>query len=80
MRSKRKEPGCGNRSWVIGLNDEREKLRQAKLWLKDCDVSSQHFKAAWEHITWQLGHAKDPAVRDEALKIADTVTGKNKVD
>lgn len=61
----------------MGLNDEREKLRQAKEWLTDCEVSSHHFKAAWEHITWILSYAKDPAIRAEAQKIADMVLGRN---
>lgn len=62
----------------MAVNDEREKLRQAKEWLETCEVSSPHFKAAWEHITWLLTHGTlDPAVRAEAQQLADRILGRN---
>ncbi len=61
----------------MGLNDEAEKLRQAEGWLRDCEVGSQHYKAAWEHVTWLLTYTKDPALREGAQKLADLVLGKD---
>jgi hypothetical protein len=57
----------------MGLNDESEKLRQAARWLEDCDASSQHSRAAWEHVTHVLTTTADPALRAQAQKIADQV-------
>jgi hypothetical protein len=55
----------------MGLNDEREKLRQAQEWLKDCKPTSHQFQAAWEHINDLLCCASDVFLHDEARETAD---------
>jgi hypothetical protein len=60
----------------MGLNDEREKLRQAEQWMIDCDVNSHHFLAAWEHLTWIYGYARvSRDLKDEAGRIINDMTG-----
>jgi hypothetical protein len=54
----------------MGLNDEAEKLRQAKTWLLTCEPSSQQYRAAHEHVDWVLTHTQDVALYTEALGIA----------
>lgn len=52
----------------MGLYDEREKLRQAELWLINGDAV--HREAAREHVEWMchIGGV-DPKVREEALRL-----------
>lgn len=54
----------------MGLNDEREKLRQARAWLAECEISSQHFQAAWDHVWMVMIDAPDFALREEARQLA----------
>jgi hypothetical protein len=55
----------------MGFSDEREKLRLAEEWLRDCRPDDIHYVAAWEHITHVLTWTADPELRTEAQRIAD---------
>ena len=61
----------------MGLNDEHEKLRQAKAWLMNCEPASQRYRAAWEHVTYVLTATLYPTLRAEAQEIADQVLERN---
>jgi hypothetical protein len=54
----------------LGLNDEQEKLRQAREWLEACEPTSQQYKAAYEHIGGVLTYAGDTELREQAQEIA----------
>jgi hypothetical protein len=53
----------------MGLHDEREKLRQAEQWLVTQPMYSDHFLAAYEHVTWVYRESPDQALRGEATRI-----------
>lgn len=57
----------------MGLNDEGEKLRQAREWLATRRPGSQEWEAAWEHVKWVLRETPDPGIRAQAQVIADQV-------
>lgn len=63
----------------MGLNDEAEKLRQADEWLRNCDITSQQWRAAWEHIIQVCGYCKDDSLFREAQRIAGGVLSRNGV-
>lgn len=61
---------------LMGFNDEREKLRQAREWLYEAPTDSEHWRASWEHVTHVLTYTSDPQLRTEAQALADTVLAK----
>lgn len=69
----------------MGLNDEREKLRQAEEWLASSSVRSEQFRSAFDHVTWTYTRAIDLdadrgeqlALRDEAARILAVTVGLN---
>ena len=55
----------------MGLNDEQEKLRQAREWLDTENFQSDKARAAWEHVIYVA--TKGPRdLRREAWRIIDT--------
>ena len=38
----------------MSLNDEKEKLTQARKWISECDVDSDHFRSSCEHLQYLL--------------------------
>jgi hypothetical protein len=44
----------------VGLNDEQEKVQQAKEWLETRIPGSQEWDAAWYHLTWVAGNEDCP--------------------
>lgn len=50
----------------MGLNDEREKLRQAEEWLANPNEHAVHRAAAYEFIVYAAGDSPDPEVRKAA--------------
>lgn len=63
----------------MGLNDEREKLRQAVAWLGDSDlpVTDEKFKAAWEHVTYVYRTTEDCELRSQAKALIEGVMGED---
>lgn len=61
----------------MGLNDEQEKLRQAREWLETLKLPDMRVTAAWDHVRWVLEHSEDSELRKEAQKLAAMVLGKD---
>ena len=61
----------------MGLNDEAEKLRQAKEWLTNCDVTSQHYHAAWAHVCYVYRSTEDCELKSQSYKILTMVMGED---
>ena len=61
----------------MGLNDEREKFRQAQEWLRSCEPDTQQYKAAWEHLIHLLGSSEDPALLTDAWNFAVDLLGRS---
>lgn len=61
----------------MSLNDEREKLRQAKEWLGDSDllVTSEKFLASWDHVCYVYQTTKDCELKSQATKIMTDLMG-----
>lgn len=57
----------------MGLDDPREKLRQAEEWLATEPRGSAKYGAAWDHLRWVLTKTADSSLRTYAQKIADDV-------
>jgi hypothetical protein len=55
----------------MGLNDEAEKLRQAREWLDAGSPQDERARAAWEHVTHTALHGPRE-LRREAWNIIDT--------
>jgi hypothetical protein len=60
----------------MGLNDEREKLRQAKQWLTEYPAGSEHFDAAREHVLFIRRSSRDVRLRREAQEIVYSILEK----
>jgi hypothetical protein len=54
----------------MGLNDESEKLRQAKAWLNDPDAPAEHQAAARDHVMHIIQNSYDMDLRREAMAVA----------
>lgn len=52
----------------MGLNDEREKLRQAEMWLANPATPVQR-ESAREYVEWIAATSEDLALRNEAQRL-----------
>lgn len=57
----------------MGLNDEQEKLKQAREWLETLKPPDMRVTAAWDHVHWVLEFSEDSELRKEAQKLAATI-------
>lgn len=58
----------------MGLNDEREKLKLAGIWLHTYEPGNKWYDAALEYVKFMVS-SDDPVLQAQAQSIADSIGG-----
>lgn len=53
----------------MGLDDEQEKLRQARAWLCDPAATGEQCEAAFDHVTTVAASTQREDLREQALSL-----------